>query len=212
MNKSIYSIGHSTHSYEAFLRLLRSAGVSAIADVRSSPYSRSYPQFNREFLKPDLNFDKVSYAFLGDQLGGRPKSKELFTDGVADYEKMAAQASFKRGIARVIDGASKYRIALMCSEHDPKDCHRCLLVGRALAREGLTVRHILWDGRILDQAEIENELLHMLDRTTTDLFSIGANKLAIAYRSQAKRVAFVEPKSTIGRPSTPPAVTGRSHR
>jgi uncharacterized protein (DUF488 family) len=115
----VFTIGHSTLSYEKFLELLRVASVTAVADVRTAPYSRHFPHFNRDALRSELRLDNIAYVFLGDELGGRPKDKQFFCEGVADYEKMALTASFAKGLRRVIDGAKKYRIAMMCSEHDP---------------------------------------------------------------------------------------------
>ena len=129
MPTEILTIGHSNLDYEHFLALLRGARVNAIADVRSLPSSRNNPQFNRDILKDELNRDRIAYVFLGAELGGRPKKKEFYSEGVADYEKMATDNTFKAGIDRVLKGAEKYHIALMCSEQNPLDCHRCLLVG-----------------------------------------------------------------------------------
>src|SRR5580658_741578 len=108
------TIGHSTHSYERFLALLRSAGATAIADVRTAPYSKHFSHFNRDVLKEELRHDGIAYSFLGKELGGRPRDSRLYCDGVADYERMAATADFKEGLHRVLQGAQKYRIALMC--------------------------------------------------------------------------------------------------
>ena len=99
--RTILTIGHSTHSYEEFLRLLRDTGVTAVADVRSSPFSRHQPQFNKADLKEELRRDKIEYVFLGNELGGRPKSKSLFCEGVADYEKMALTPEFTKGLDRI---------------------------------------------------------------------------------------------------------------
>jgi uncharacterized protein (DUF488 family) len=187
----ILTVGHSTYSYEDFLSLLRSAEVTAIADVRSSPYSRQSPHFGREALKSELRLDGISYAYLGDELGGRPKQKHLFVNGVADYERMALEPSFKAGIERVFEGSKKFRIALMCSEHNPMECHRCLLVGRSIADAGLNVRHILSNGKILDQVAVENALLSGLERQSNDLFS-NTERLSMAYRKQANKFAFAE--------------------
>jgi uncharacterized protein (DUF488 family) len=186
--QTVLTIGHSTHSYEEFLRLLRDAKVTAVADVRSSPHSRHQPQFNRDELRQELRADKIEYAFLGDELGGRPKSDKLFCEGVADYEKMARTPEFERGLQRLIKGSADYRIALMCSEHDPLDCHRCLLVGRALSIRGLTVSHILFNGNRKSQREIEAELLRALKQPGRDFFP--EEQLASAYRDRAMKVAF----------------------
>lgn len=188
--RSILTIGHSTHSYEEFLRLLRDAGVTAVADVRSSPFSRHQPQFNQADLQRELRLDKIKYAFLGDELGGRPKSKSLFCEGVADYEKMALTPEFGKGLDRIGEGSNKFKIALMCSEHDPLDCHRCLLVGRALKGRGLTVNHILFNGHQKSQDEVESELIEMLKQNRADLFP--KDQVDSAYRDRSLRVAFSE--------------------
>jgi uncharacterized protein (DUF488 family) len=192
----VFTIGHSTLPYERFLALLRHAGVNAVADVRTSPFSRHFPQFNRDTLKSELRFDGVSYVFLGDELGGRPRDRMFYRDGVADYEKMASCEAFGKGLQRVVEGAKRYRIALMCSEHDPVDCHRCLLVSRALVMKGVRVSHILSDGTVASQAQIENRLLELAGRRSDDLFASHEERLAAAYRDRAHKVAFAEPRPT----------------
>ena len=190
---AILTIGHSTHRYEDFLALLRQAAVTALVDVRSMPYSRYLPHYNREPLRQRLRDDGLAYVYLGEALGGRPARPAFFRDGVADFEQMARTEDFAHGLARVIEGAKTYRIALMCAEHDPLDCHRCLLVGRALhdyREERVAVRHILSDGAIIDHAAIEARLLAMSGRNTSDLFDSPDQRLAAAYRDRAAKVAY----------------------
>jgi uncharacterized protein (DUF488 family) len=189
----VFTIGHSTHSWERFITLLRVTNVTAIADVRTSPYSRFYPQFNREDLREELRSDGISYVFLGKELGGRPNERRFYCDGVADYEKMAQTTEFNKGLNRVIEGAKKYRIALMCSERDPLDCHRCLLVSRALAERGVSVNHILDNGDVVSQHVMEEKLLEVAGRDTDDFFAPRDERLSAAYRQRAKKVAFNEP-------------------
>lgn len=179
-------------SYDRFLQLSREHGVTAIADVRSAPYSRRFPHFNREILHDELRADKIAYVFLGDELGGRPKDSRFFCDGVADYEQMARVPDFAKGLHRVVQGAARYRIALMCSEHDPLDCHRCLLVGRALRERRVTVSHILSSGAKKTQEMIEEDLLAMAgqDQGQADIFASPDERLASAYRKRAKKVAY----------------------
>lgn len=188
----VFTVGHSTHSWERFVGLLRGAEITAIGDVRSAPYSRYFPHFNRDTLKQELRMDGISYVFLGEELGGRPSDSKFFCDGVADYEKMAQTDSFKKGIDRVEEGSKRYRIALLCSERDPLDCHRCLLVGRALAQRGTKVLNILDDGSILDQSAIEERLLDLSGRGSDDLFAARVERMATAYRTRARKVAFSE--------------------
>src|SRR6516165_7324682 len=126
----LFTIGHSNIPAERFTAMLREAGVETVADVRSVPASRFCPWFSAKNLAPLLAGAKVDYRYFGDELGGRPRDPSLYCDGVADYEAMARRA------------------CLMCSERDPLDCHRCLLVGRALAARGVTIGHILHEGEI----------------------------------------------------------------
>ncbi|WP_292624114.1 DUF488 family protein [Mesorhizobium sp.] len=190
---TVWTIGHSTHTYERLLALLRSVDITAVADVRTSPYSRHFPQFSRDILKDELRTDGLAYSFLGKELGGRPKGSQYYCDGVADYERMAKAPDFQHGVQRVLEGAQKFRIALMCSEHDPLDCHRCLLVGRALAERGVTVKHIQSNGSVVSHREIEEQILKLEGQRGDDLFISGDERLAAAYRKRARKVAYAEP-------------------
>ncbi|MEQ1708801.1 MAG: DUF488 domain-containing protein [Terricaulis sp.] len=185
----VYTVGHSTLAYDEFRDLLLKAEITAIADVRSSPTSRHFPHFQMAPLKDQLREDKIAYVFLGKELGGRPRKAGLYSEGVADYEKMETTSEFRAGLDRVIEGAQKYRIALMCSEQDPLDCHRCLLVSRALKDKGISVQHILPKGRVISHIEIEERLLGSLD-PNDDLFENASEKLNRAYRKQSTKVAY----------------------
>ena len=145
----ILTIGHSKHTLQRFVALLQRARVNTVADVRSAPVSRFLPHFNKDRLAASLAECGVAYVFLGKDLGGRPERPDLFTGGVADYEKMAQIPSFRSGLERLVAGAKHHRIAAMCAEADPLDCHRCLLVCRALAAESMDVGHILASGAIV---------------------------------------------------------------
>jgi len=186
----VLTIGHSSHSMERFLELLHSAGVTAVADVRSAPYSRHVPQFNYDPVKTALRRAGVAYVHLGNELGGRPRDPSQYRNGVVDYEAIAATPTFRSGLQRLLDGAATHRVALMCAEADPLECHRCLLIARALAARGVPVRHLLSDGAKTTQAEIEDELLRRTHRTDDDLFLTRAERIAVAYREQAGRVGF----------------------
>jgi uncharacterized protein (DUF488 family) len=177
--------------------LLRGAGVTAVADVRTSPYSRANVQFNRETLREKLLVDGISYVFLGKELGGRPAGRRFYSDGIVDYEKVAKGDDFNKGLDRVIEGSKRFLIALMCSEHNPLDCHRCLLVSRALTERGADVGHILGNGVIVSHHEIEGELLELSGRSDDDFFASPQERLAAAYNDRARKVAFAEDKSDV---------------
>jgi len=190
--QEVLTIGHSSHPIDHFLALLRGAGVTAVADVRSAPYSRHVPQFSHEALKASLRAAGVAYVYLGKELGGRPQDRTQYRDGVVDYESIAASETFQTGLRRVLDGAATHRVALMCAEQDPLDCHRCLLIGRALAARGVPVRHVLADGATATHAAIEDELLRRMGRAEHDLFMPYAERLAVAYRERARKVGFTD--------------------
>jgi len=192
----VLTIGHSSHAMERFLELLHSAGITAVADVRSAPYSRHVPQFNYDPVKTALRGAGLAYVHLGNELGGRPRDPSQYRRGVVDYEAIAATPTFRSGLQRLLDGAATHRVALMCAEADPLECHRCLLIARSLAARGVPVQHLLSDGAKATQAEIEDELLRRTQRIDDDLFLTRAERVAVAYREQAKRVGFSDPEAT----------------
>jgi uncharacterized protein (DUF488 family) len=194
----ILTIGHSRHPLERFLSLLATAKVSVVADVRSAPVSRFSPHFNKNALAASLAGQGIDYVFLGRALGGRPERPELYTQGRVDYEKMAASPEFRAGLTQLIETAERHRLAAMCSEADPLDCHRCLLVGRALANAGLEVGHILASGEIVNHAQEENRLLQ-LERLADDdlLMRSRAERLAEAYRSRNRRAGYARKPAAV---------------
>lgn len=188
----VHTVGHSTHAIGAFIGLLKGAGITAVADVRSSPFSRHMPWFNRPELKNALAEAGIAYSFLGRELGARPEDRSCYRDGTARYDLIARTELFARGLDRVLEGAAKYRIALMCAEKDPLDCHRNVLVARALAARGAEIRHILPDGAIEPNDATERRLLDMLGRTSLDMFAPAEEQLALAYAERAARIAYTE--------------------
>jgi uncharacterized protein (DUF488 family) len=184
------SIGHSNIAFERFVAMLQAAEVSAIADVRSTPASRFCPWFSGKPLAAGLARYGIGYESFGSALGGRPRDPRLFSDGIADYEAMAGQPEFQTGIAGLSTAAARCRICIMCAEREPLDCHRCLLVARALADRGLTIGHILHDGTIEPHRSTERRLL-ALSGEGEDLFATGHDRrLAAAYRRRARAVAY----------------------
>ena len=146
---TIYTVGHSNHDEEAFLNLLREHRIGVIVDTRTSPYSKYTPHFSKENLESSLESSGVRYLFLGNELGGRPRSAAYYDeDGYVLYERLAKSKPFRAGIAKVLDEAGRNRVALVCGEEDPSSCHRRLLVGRVLVEEGVTLLHIRGDGSL----------------------------------------------------------------
>lgn len=153
---ALWTIGHSNHELERFAELLLDNRIDFLIDVRSYPYSRFAPHFNREELQAAIGACGISYLFLGDALGGRPgDDKHYDAEGHALYGPMASEPEFERAIARVLRGAQRHRLALMCSCGQPRDCHRRLLVGKVLCNHGAELRHILPDGRLQSERRVD---------------------------------------------------------
>lgn len=145
--KRVLTVGHSNHTLESFLSLLRSNSVEVVVEVRSYPYSNYSPQFDREALKSALAKAGIKYVDLGKQLGGRPEGAEFYDrDGHVRYDRVASAQFFATGLERLEEGASRYRVAVLCSEEDPAVCHRGVLIGRVLRERGYEVEHIRGDG------------------------------------------------------------------
>ena len=164
---TIYTIGHSNVPAEKIVTLLKNYHVEVVVDIRSSPFSRFSPQFNRNRFTQILSEVGVEYEFAGDLLGGRPKDPSSYKDGslpkgkvdflhVVDYPAMIKKEPFKQGISHLVDIASQKTVAIMCSEADPAICHRHHLVGRYLTRQGYRVLHILKDGSLAEDGSFPN--------------------------------------------------------
>lgn len=190
IKNTVYSIGHSTHSIDVFANLLNKCEISALADVRSVPWSRYQTHFNKDELKSSLRDYGMDYRFYGKALGGRPDKPSLFNGLVANYEAMSQVESFKQGIKLIIEGSKKHKLVMMCSEHDPIDCHRCLLVGRALSEADINVKHILANGEITSQDVIEDQLLIMNNSFCDDLYAPREELLDLAYKARSMKVAY----------------------
>ena len=190
MTQVVYTIGHSVHSLERFLELVLAEGVSAICDVRSQPYSRRNPHFNRESLRQDLEEHAISYVFLGDMLGGRSSDPACHYHGRVDYRRIAETPIFREGMERLMKGIGQFNVALLCAEKDPLACHRTLLVCRHLRKADLSIRHILDDGSIELHESTERRLMEIAGLPPGDLFSDRAELLERAYDLHGLEIAY----------------------
>ena len=187
----VFTVGHSTQPVDHLLEVLARHSIQAVVDVRSSPYSGRLPWFNREALIESLSQSGIKYIFMGRELGGRGDGPGVFgTDGRVRYDKIAATDSFNLAIQRVIDGSNRMRIVLLCSEKDPINCHRALMVSRSLDDVGVLVQHILVDGSLETHKEFEIRLLDRSSGRQLDLLTSEEDLLDQAYELQAARVAF----------------------
>lgn len=189
---TVHTVGHSTHAVEKFLDLLERNGVTAIADVRSSPFSRHNPQFNKDTLSAELKKRGIAYIFVGKELGARSDDPACYEGGKVRYDRLARTSIFKAGLDRVLSGAQKYRIALMCAEKEPLDCHRTLLVSRALEQLGVSIVHILSDGSTEAQPETMSRLLDLVGLPQEDMFRSHDELVATACELREQKIAYVD--------------------
>jgi uncharacterized protein (DUF488 family) len=150
-NLTIFTIGHSNHSSEEFLQLLRQHSVACLVDVRSQPYSRYNPQFNRETLAATLRSAGIQYCDFGAALGGRPDDPTLYDAGSErpNYSRQRQAEQYLNGLQQLLQQAATAKTAIMCSEGDPNECHRTWLITPSLLDAGVTVQHILPDGQLV---------------------------------------------------------------
>lgn len=188
---TVFTVGHSNLELPAFLALLSKHQVEAVADVRSSPFSKYVPQFNRDVLEIALRKANVRYVPMGRELGARRGEPECYVESKARYELIAKAPLFQEGLERVRKGAEKFRLAMMCAEKDPLTCHRTILVCRHL-KPALDIRHILEDGSLESADQAEERLLDLLGLPAGDLFQSKADFIEQAYDKQGEKIAYVE--------------------
>jgi uncharacterized protein (DUF488 family) len=193
MSPVIWTVGHSNHTLDHFLDLLRTHAIEVVADVRSTPFSRRHPHFNRERLKAALASVGIDYIFLGAELGARSPDRACYdAEGRVVYERLARTEGFKAGLARVTTEAANRRVAVMCAEKDPLSCHRTILVTPRLIARGLTVMHILGDATIEPHTPATEERLiaETFKREQPDLFRSRDDILAEAFQRREAAVAY----------------------
>ena len=193
-NPKIYTVGHSTQPFELFLSLLLENRITAVADVRSLPYSRYAPQFNEETLKNALKEANISYVFLGAELGARSDDNSCYVGDTVSYEKLARTSLFQRGIARLEDGITRHSVALMCSEKDPAICHRTILISKILSERGFEVNHILGIGRLETHRETMLRALETLRPRETmfaeNMLFSEEERIKQAYIEGERKIAY----------------------
>jgi uncharacterized protein (DUF488 family) len=194
----LFSVGHSNQELPQLVALLQRAGVTAVADVRSVPFSRRLRQFNKAELESALGEQGIAYLYLGDQLGGRPRSRDLYdADGRVNYERVRQTEAFRRGLELLLGSLDRHVTVMLCSEDDPLDCHRGLMITPALGERGICPRHLRKDGSVETTLEMEARLLRetkLACHLESSLFLPTPEEVrevyAQAYRLMAKKKAF----------------------
>lgn len=154
-HRHIFSVGHSNHTMEEFLSLLEAVEVEVVVDVRSHPQSKYAPHFGSADLKRDLGASGIKYLYLGRELGGRPDDEAFYDEnGYVLYSEWAQSNLFLQGIERLERGIANHRIAMMCSEENPTQCHRRVLITPVLKSHGIEVAHIRANGKLQTETDL----------------------------------------------------------
>jgi uncharacterized protein (DUF488 family) len=189
-SQELLTIGHSNNLIERFVALLNQHGVTAVADVRSHPYSKHCPQYSRDAFRAGLFEAGVAYVFLGKELGARSTNSACYRDGRVQFDLLAGEQAFVEGLKRLQEEMQRHRVALVCAEKDPLDCHRAVLVGRRVHERGVSVQHIHADGHLEGHADMEARMLKLLKVPDTDMFRSREEILAEAYQTRGQQIAY----------------------
>lgn len=196
---SVFTIGHSNMSQEEFDSLMKRHGIQVLVDIRSYPKSNFCPQFDKDTLDVHLAGNDIEYhhfpEFGGHQMVGSGDARRQLS-----YEEVMKSDDFKNGMKCLRDCVKEgYRVCLMCSENDPLECHRMLMMGRALAHpevygsraKAIDVQHITRQGYTLSQDYFEKKLvktyapvLNMENKDMSDKVMLDS-----AFRMREKAIA-----------------------
>ena len=159
VDTSIYTVGYGNRTVPEVLALVKRCGVECLVDVRTSPYSRFKPEYSREALENAVTQGGLRYVFLGDLLGGRPEDLDCYENGRVDYERLRQKEFYRKGIDRLRRARDQgVRLAVMCSELRPEECHRSKLIAASLTDLGIPVIHIDEEGLLLSQEDVIHRL------------------------------------------------------
>jgi uncharacterized protein (DUF488 family) len=160
-NPTIYTVGYGARTVDELIDALKQHGIEYLVDVRSQPYSKYNPEFSKSALQERIAQGGIRYVFMGDALGGRPNDRSCYVNGKVDYARLRETTFYRSGIERLHTALDKgLRLALMCSEGKPQECHRSKLIGETLVAENVEVLHIDETGAARTHADVIAELTH----------------------------------------------------
>ena len=157
----IYTLGHSNYPFDQFIDILKKYDINCVVDIRAIPYSKYNTQYNKEFFQSTLKKLGYTYIYMADEFGAKRKTRQSYNqEGYADFEKVILEDDFKKGIERLKTGCSKgYKIVLLGAMQEPIRCPRTILIGKQLIKEGFCVKHIMHEGDLKSQNDLEELLL-----------------------------------------------------
>lgn len=178
----IYTLGHSNYPFDKFIEILKKYNINCVVDTRSIPYSKYNTQYNKEFFHAALKKLGYTYIYMADEFGDKRKNKISYNEeGYADFDKVVLEDDFKKGIERLKVGCSKnYKIVLLGAMQEPIRCHRAILLGKELIKHGFDIKHIMHEGDLKTQDELEEQLLekYFEDRNQLTIDALLGNDMS----------------------------------
>jgi len=184
----LFTIGYSGFfEIDNFIKVLRENNVSVLVDIRTFPYSRTFPQYNNEKLKTTLKKGNIKHMFLGKYIGGL-KIKTLVKNGVSSSEELLEDNDFKEGMRILYKLSKKENLCIMCAEKEPFDCHRLYISYLFYKRTGEQVFNLFPDKRediskTIKRFKSENKL----DKIDIDDEKLISERFKLLYKIQNKR-------------------------
>ncbi len=189
--KQIYTIGYTSFQINDFIETLIKYKITCLIDVRSTPYSQHYSDYNKDTLEITLKNKEIIYRNYAHEFGARQENTIFYANGgYLDFNKFTSSNQFLEGVKKVTKGIEKgYKFALMCAEKDPINCHRSIMLGKGFKELGYNVDHIKANGQVETQCEIEIRLLDMYfkDRLQLSLFSASSDEDSLLNECYRKR-------------------------
>jgi len=192
----IYTIGYSAFSINEFIETIKNFGISCVIDVRSSPFSNYYADYNKDTLERTLKEHNILYRNYANEFGARQTDPMFYSGDIVDFDKFIKSAQFLEGVSKVNKGIERgYSFVLMCAEKDPIKCHRSIMLGKGFSENGFDVKHIVSKTEIESQRELEERLLEMYhhDRFQLTFFceeQSDSELLADAYKKQNLAIGY----------------------
>ena len=189
---TIYTIGYTAFELDGFIRILKNYGINSLIDVRSYPVaSEFYKTYSRNFLEPLLKTHNIIYRNYAKEFGARQENRKFYMpEGCLDFEKFSQSSMFLDGVEKIKKGIGlNYKFVLMCAEKDPINCHRAIMVARAMNKMGFKINHIHADGNIETQEKFDQRLLDSY-RIQPSFLQTRDEQLYEVYRKKNKEIGF----------------------
>ena len=198
MKNLIYTIGYTGFTVEELVSRLKQLNINVVIDVRSSPYSERYSDYNKENIEAILSKNGIYYRNYAKEFGARQENRALYSkEGYLDFEKFAKTDAFLAGVEKIKNSVAKgYNIVFLCAEKKPIQCHRTILVARAFYELGYEVIHLVPNNETLSHGEVVSQLLNKYCPNIGQVGLFDENTksddeyIAEAYRMQNKKIGY----------------------